>query len=106
MPLVQVLIDMEEHGVKLDLALLESLSTELEKELIFLQKSIYTQAGGEFNINSPSNWESCYSKNWRSIRPWPCANPSVPRQVSMPASEQVLERYRNIYFPEPFWNVT
>ena len=52
MPLVYVLADMEEAGVKLDTAALKQSSTELTKELIRLEKEIYELAKMEFNINS------------------------------------------------------
>ncbi len=53
MPLVAVLSDMEIEGIRLDLSLLEKLSLELQKRLEQLISSIYSFAGGEFNINSP-----------------------------------------------------
>jgi len=53
LPLIEVLAEMELHGVKLDLELLRSLSAELQKELSRLEKQIYEMSGQEFNINSP-----------------------------------------------------
>jgi len=53
MPLVGVLADMEITGVRIDLALMDALSKELERELINLEERIYFLAGEEFNINSP-----------------------------------------------------
>ncbi len=53
MPLINVLADMEEAGIKVDTALLGALSKELERELSALQTRIYFLAGEEFNINSP-----------------------------------------------------
>lgn len=54
MPLMPVLAAMERAGIKVDTAhigdLLEMASTEVAK----LEKQIYKLAGGEFNINSPS----------------------------------------------------
>lgn len=52
MPLVYVLADMEEAGVKLDTAALKQSSATLTKALIDLEKEIYGLAGMEFNINS------------------------------------------------------
>lgn len=52
-PLVQVLADMEEAGIKIDIEALEFLSKELETDLNQLEKQIYNDAGHEFNINSP-----------------------------------------------------
>ena len=53
MPLVGVLAEMEELGIKLDLKLFKSLSEELETRLEKLVKDIYKVSGTEFNINSP-----------------------------------------------------
>ena len=53
MPLVHVLADMEEAGVKIDTDTLKGISKELERELDGIQRRIYFLAGEEFNINSP-----------------------------------------------------
>ena len=53
MPLVEVLADMENEGIRLDLDLLKELSVDLEKRLGKLISSIYEMAGSAFNINSP-----------------------------------------------------
>jgi DNA polymerase-1 len=53
MPLVSVLADMERAGVKVDVALLASMSREMEAQLETLTREIHLLAKGEFNINSP-----------------------------------------------------
>jgi DNA polymerase-1 len=53
MPLIHVLADMEEAGVKIDSEKLKHISKELERELDGIQRRIYFLAGEEFNINSP-----------------------------------------------------
>ncbi len=53
MPLIYILTDMEEAGIKIDKKRTEELSKELERELEALQSKIYTLAGSAFNINSP-----------------------------------------------------
>lgn len=53
MPLIYVLADMEEAGIKIDTEILNDISKELERELDGIQKRIYFLAGEEFNINSP-----------------------------------------------------
>lgn len=53
MPLVEVLAEMEITGIKLNTKVLEDLSKELERKLIFLIQDIYKLSGAEFNINSP-----------------------------------------------------
>lgn len=52
-PLLKVLADMELEGINLDKEFLASLSQELEKDIINLEKDIYETAGEEFNIGSP-----------------------------------------------------
>lgn len=53
MPLVPVLAEMEEAGIKLDVEALKAFSTELESQLSVMVRTIRTLAGMEFNINSP-----------------------------------------------------
>ncbi len=52
-PLVPVLKEMEQAGVRFDLGILRQAETELTQEAQALEKEIYTLAGKEFNINSP-----------------------------------------------------
>jgi DNA polymerase-1 len=53
MPLIEVLIDMEKSGIKIDPAVLNSMSGEMSVEIDSIQKRIFFLAGEEFNINSP-----------------------------------------------------
>ena len=53
MPLVEVLMDMETYGITLDTELLRRLSARLGKQAAELERSIYEETGGEFNLNSP-----------------------------------------------------
>ena len=52
-PLIPVLERMHVEGIKIDVPYLNDLSKTMHKELTKLEKNIYTQAGVEFNINSP-----------------------------------------------------
>ena len=52
-PLIPVLSDMEEAGVKIDVDKLNDISKELARELDSTQKRIFFLSGEEFNINSP-----------------------------------------------------
>lgn len=52
MPLVEVLVDMELLGIKIDSKYLLKISQKLHYKIDELQKEIYKQAGTEFNINS------------------------------------------------------
>lgn len=53
LPLVKVLTDMEIEGVNIDTKFLNELSIALADDIKRLEKSIYQQAGVEFNIASP-----------------------------------------------------
>lgn len=53
MPLVSILAQMEQDGIKLDLELLKNLSRNIERRLIKLISDIYESSGTQFNINSP-----------------------------------------------------
>ncbi|MCB9282545.1 MAG: DNA polymerase I [Lewinellaceae bacterium] len=52
-PLIRVLVDMEYHGVNVDVDYLNQYSVELEKEIADLEQQIYDSAGARFNIASP-----------------------------------------------------
>jgi DNA polymerase-1 len=53
MPLMPVLGEMEEAGVRIDTAYLRELSTDYGDELSKIEAVIYEEAGEEFNLNSP-----------------------------------------------------
>lgn len=53
LPLVDVLFDMEQTGVKVDTQVLENLSVQYKQEMAGLEQQIFMLAGEEFNINSP-----------------------------------------------------
>jgi len=52
-PLINVLVDLEFEGIKLDAEFLNNYSKELETEVENLKKEIHEEAGVEFNIASP-----------------------------------------------------
>ncbi|MBR1396939.1 MAG: DNA polymerase I [Selenomonadaceae bacterium] len=52
LPLIKILADMEERGVKVNLEQLKAENTVLTKELTFLETEIYETAGRVFNLNS------------------------------------------------------
>ena len=52
-PLIPVLSEMENNGIKIDSESLLKYSTVLDKKINFLQESIFKQSGMPFNINSP-----------------------------------------------------
>lgn len=54
LPLIDVLIDMELQGIKIDIEILKKLLITTNKSLAELEKQIYELAGQDFNINSPA----------------------------------------------------
>ncbi|WP_020647969.1 DNA polymerase I [Solimonas variicoloris] len=53
MPLVPVLAEIEQTGVKIDVPLLGKISLELAERMAALQREAYAEAGTEFNLGSP-----------------------------------------------------
>jgi len=52
-PFVNVLNNMENRGIKIDIAFFENLKVHSKTHLLELTQSIYELSGSEFNINSP-----------------------------------------------------
>ncbi len=53
MPLVEVLVDMELTGIKVNASYLEEFGEKLKTEFLEIEQEIYALAGEEFNISSP-----------------------------------------------------
>jgi len=53
MPFINLLIDMENEGIKLDIEYMETLQAKISKKLEILTQKIYNLAKSEFNIKSP-----------------------------------------------------
>lgn len=53
LPLCYILHDMENEGIKIDIAYLKQMSLELEVKLKDIEQQIFSLAGREFNIASP-----------------------------------------------------
>jgi len=54
LPLAPVLADMERTGIRVDPAELDKMSAAMEKEIHRLENEIWSLAGAEFNVNSPT----------------------------------------------------
>jgi len=52
-PLIQVLVNMEKNGIKIDVEKLRKLSEEFQEKLVKLEKGIFKLSGVEFNLASP-----------------------------------------------------
>ncbi len=53
MPLVEVLADMEYHGIRIDVPRLQQLSRQYGRRMAALEAEIFEAAGAPFNIDSP-----------------------------------------------------
>jgi len=53
LPLIHVLFDMEQKGIRVDAKALKAYGDQLAESIAILEKEIYQEAGAEFNINSP-----------------------------------------------------
>ena len=53
LPLIKVIYQMEETGIKLDTAFLKEMSQQFSKNIDNIRKEIFSLAGEEFNLNSP-----------------------------------------------------
>ena len=51
-PLIPVLVDMEQEGIRVDSAALADFAAQLSKEMDLAEKTIWQLAGREFNVNS------------------------------------------------------
>jgi DNA polymerase-1 len=52
-PLIEVLVELEWNGIKLDTALLQEISVDFAKQIDQLEKEIHQLAGHPFNVDSP-----------------------------------------------------
>ncbi|HNW23311.1 MAG TPA: DNA polymerase I [Candidatus Dojkabacteria bacterium] len=53
LPISVILSKMEKRGFSIDMKKLEDIKKDIEKEIVSVQKEIYSIVGHEFNINSP-----------------------------------------------------
>ncbi len=102
MPLVSVLAEMEQAGIKLDLKLLKELSRDIEKRLIELIADIYESSGTQFNINSPKQlgqvlFEKLHLRVIKKTKTGPSTDEEVLRRLSQEhALPALLLEYRQL----------
>ena len=101
-PFINVLIAMEQEGIKVDPNYLNSLEIELSNRLKNLTKEIYSLAGSEFNINSPKQlgavlFEKLGLKGGKKTKTGYSTNEATLQKLkdSHPIIEKVLE-YREL----------
>jgi DNA polymerase I len=93
LPLIPVLAAMHTWGIKIDAGYLKKLSTDYHKELDKLQKEIYTQAGQEFNINSPKQLgEMLFVKMGLKVK-----GQKKTASGAMSTRESELEKFRELH---------
>jgi DNA polymerase-1 len=93
MPLVHVLFEMEKSGVKLNVDFLKKMSGDLEKDLKDLEQQIYTDAGAEFNINSPQQLGKILFEEMAIHKELGNRRPTKTATGQYSTSEQVLEKF-------------
>ncbi len=90
MPLVPVLLHMERNGVALDTGILADMSQHLGSQIEALAEKIYSEAGHEFNINSPQQLGRILFDELQL--------PTIRRGKSRYSTEaSILEEYRKDY---------
>jgi DNA polymerase-1 len=99
MPLIRVLMIMEENGVTLDLELLKQLSGRLQDEITDLEKQIYSLAGEKFNINSPQQLGIILFDKLEIQKDLNMRKPRRTKTGQYSTSEQILERYHRHELP-------
>ncbi len=93
MPLVSVLMEMEEQGATLDLQLLNDLSKELSEKIEKFQHKIFKEAGEEFNLNSPQQLGNIMFDKLEIHKQLNMRTPKKTKTGQYSTSEQILERY-------------
>lgn len=92
-PIIPIIDEMEKNGILIDLEYLKKLSDEYHKNLTILEKSIWKEAGEEFNINSPKQiGEILFNKLGLSIKG---IKKSAGGSISTRESE--LEKLRDLH---------
>jgi len=102
MPLVPVLLLMERNGVALDTGILRDMSYHLGEQVAMLEEEIYSQAGHQFNINSPQQlgrvlFDELQLPTTRKGKSWYSTEASVLEELrkDYPITELIL-RYRQL----------
>jgi DNA polymerase-1 len=100
MPLIEVLIEMEEQGVTLDTRLLSDIKQTLEQEITRLRARIFELSQQDFNINSPLQLGEILFDKLEIHKPLNMRKPKRTKTGQYATSEQILERYRRHPLPD------
>lgn len=93
MPLLEVLMKMEEQGIKLDTALLRKLSKAHNTQLNQLQKEIYESTNEEFNLNSPVQLGTILFDRLEIHKELNLKRPPRTKTGQYSTNEKILERF-------------
>ena len=93
MPLLEVLMKMEEQGIRLDTDLLRKLSKTHNEQLRQLQHAIFESANEEFNLNSPSQLGTVLFDRLEIHKELNLKRPPRTKTGQYSTSEKILERY-------------
>jgi len=103
LPLLLVLAEMEWAGVSIDLAWFASLKERFKRERERVEKEIYAEAGGEFNINSNNQLRAIlFDKLQLPVRKRTSTGPSTDASVLQELAEaghklpELLMEYREL----------
>lgn len=87
MPLVRVLMEMEHHGVKLDVDALQIFASELREQIIKEESEIHSLAGVEFNISSPKQLGEILFERLKII-----SDPKKTKTKQYATGEEILQQ--------------
>ncbi len=109
MPFINLLIDMEKEGIKVDIKYLEELQIEVSKKIETLTKEIHKLAGKEFNIKSTKQLshilfevlklpvkkktKTGYSTDEKVLNSLKNAHPIIPKILEFRKLEKLLSTY-------------
>ena len=90
MPLIPVLMEMEHHGVRLDVKVLERFSEEIREEILHIESEIHDLSGTTFNIGSPKQLGEVLFEQMKII-----PDPKKTRTKQYATGEDVLIRLKD-----------
>ena len=103
MPLVPVLVGMEQEGIRIDPAFFQAMSQRLDRDLTLIRDEIYKVAGSEFNLNStPQLREVLFEQQGLPVikrtKTGPSTDSSVLEELSVQGHEipRLMMEYREL----------
>ncbi len=90
MPLLRVLTKMELEGIQLDVDFLQSLTQDLNKDIIYLESAIYKTADKDFNLASPRQLGEVLFDNLKLVE-----KPKKTKTGQYATGEEILSKLAN-----------